>query len=123
METFGLEVEEEVSTVATQTWADGAWIGKSHTGQKEAWLNQVFEVQTWRQLRGPAGAVMCETRDLGIKWPQWQTLTCERASESGHEIWLPKVREEDALETCQVSLVEEVGSEARVRRNEGKYMA
>ena len=27
--------------------------------------------------RGPAGAVMCETRDLGIKWPQWHTLLFE----------------------------------------------
>ena len=24
----------------------------------------------WRQVRWLAGAVMCETRDLGIKWPQ-----------------------------------------------------
>ena len=37
--------------------------------QKDAWMNQIFEVQTWRQVRGPAGAVMCETRDLVIKWP------------------------------------------------------
>ena len=27
--------------------------------------------------RGPAGAVMCETRDLCIKWPQWHTLLFE----------------------------------------------
>ena len=25
-------------------------------------------------MRGPAGAVMRETRDLGIKWPCWHTL-------------------------------------------------
>ena len=31
-------------------------------------MKQVREVQTWRQVRGPAAAVMCETRDLGIKW-------------------------------------------------------
>ena len=42
--------------------------------QKEAWKKQIFEVQTWRQVRGPAGAVLCETRDLDIKWPQWYTL-------------------------------------------------
>ena len=34
-------------------------------------MNQVREVQTWRQVRGPAGAVMCETRDLGNNWPYW----------------------------------------------------
>ena len=64
MEAFGLEVEEELSTMATQTWEEGAWTGKWHTEQKEAWLNQIREVQMWRQVRGPAGRVMCETRDL-----------------------------------------------------------
>ena len=74
--------------MATQMWAEGAWIGKRHTEQKEAWSNQVFEVRTWRQVRGPAGAVICETRDFGegrgeggggsgIKWPQWRTLIFE----------------------------------------------
>ena len=28
-------------------------------------------------MRGLAGAVLCETRDLGIKWPQWHTLLVE----------------------------------------------
>ena len=28
----------------------------------------------WKQVRGVAGAVMCETSDLGIKWPYWHTL-------------------------------------------------
>ena len=27
--------------------------------------------------RGFAGAVMCETRDLDFKWPQWHTLLFE----------------------------------------------
>ena len=31
----------------------------------------------WRQVRGPAGAVMCETRDLEIEWPHWHTLIFE----------------------------------------------
>ena len=30
MEASGLEVEEELSTLATQYWAEGAWIGKRH---------------------------------------------------------------------------------------------
>ena len=67
MEAFGLGVEEELSTMASQTWAEGAWIGKWHTEKKEAWMSQIFEVQTWRQVRGPAGAVMCETLDFGHK--------------------------------------------------------
>ena len=39
----------------------------SYREQKEAWMRQIREVQTWKQVRGPAGAVMCETRDLGTK--------------------------------------------------------
>ena len=74
MEVYGLEVEEELSTMATQYWAEGVWIGKWSHEQKEAWMRQIREVQTWKQVRGPAGAVMCETRDLGIKLPRWNTL-------------------------------------------------
>ena len=37
-------------------------------------MRQIREVQTWKQVRGIAGAVMCETRDLGTKWPYWHTL-------------------------------------------------
>ena len=77
METNGLEVEEELSTMATQYWAEGGQIGKCCHEQKEAWMRQIQEVQTWRQVRGPARAVMCETRDLGIKWPQRHTLMFE----------------------------------------------
>ena len=40
---------------------------------------------------------MCETRDLGIKWPQWHTLF-EEASGGGHESGLPAGREKDASE-------------------------
>ena len=35
---------------------------------------QIRVVQTWKQVRGAARAVMCETRDLGTKWPYWHTL-------------------------------------------------
>ena len=77
MEAFGLDVEEELPTMSTQTWAEGARIGKWHMEQKEARVRQTFEVQTWRQVRGPAGAVMCETRDVGSRWPQWRTLIFE----------------------------------------------
>ena len=37
--------------------AEGAWIGERHTEQREAWMRQIFEAQTWRQVRGPAEAV------------------------------------------------------------------
>ena len=78
MEAFGLEVEEEHSTIATQTWLKGHGQGKLQSEQKEAWMRQIFEVLSWKQVKGPTGAVFCETRDLGVNWPQWHTLTFER---------------------------------------------
>ena len=80
MEVNILDVEEELSTTTPLAWAEGSWMGRRTGEQKEAWRKQKLEVQAWRQVRGFAGAVMCETRDLGIKWPQWHTLVFE-----GHE--------------------------------------
>ena len=51
-EVNNLVVEEDLSTMATLFWKKGVW----------------------RQVRLLAGAVMCETRALGIKWLQWNTL-------------------------------------------------
>ena len=47
LEAFGLEVEEELSAMATQTWAEGAWIAKWHTEQnrKKAWRMVSFCVR------------------------------------------------------------------------------
>ena len=36
MEAFALEVEEELSNTATQTWAEGVWIGRWCTEQKKS---------------------------------------------------------------------------------------
>ena len=77
LEGSDLEVEEELSTMVTQPWAAGTWVGKISREQKELWRRHIFEVQTWRQVREVAGAVMCDTRDLGIKWPQWHSLIFE----------------------------------------------
>ena len=74
METHGLEVEDELSTMAIQYWEDGAWSREWSHEQKEAWMRQIREVQTWKQVRGPPGAVMCEVRDLGMKWSCWHSL-------------------------------------------------
>ena len=52
METYGLEVEEELSAVATQYWAEGVvWTGNWHHEQKEAWMRQIQKVQMWRQCK------------------------------------------------------------------------
>ena len=45
MEAFGVEVEGELSTMATQTYAGGVWTGTWYTEQTEACLNQVLEVE------------------------------------------------------------------------------
>ena len=45
--------------------------------EKAAKSSRIQEVQLWKQVRGLAGAMMCETRDLGFKWPYWHTLTFE----------------------------------------------
>ena len=39
--------------------------------QQKSWRMRIFEAPTWRQARGLTGAVVCETQDLGIRWPQW----------------------------------------------------
>ena len=49
MEVNGLEVEDEISTMATQYWAEGVWTGKWSHVQKEVWMTQIREVQTWKQ--------------------------------------------------------------------------
>ena len=46
------------------------------TNKKKRGGRQIQEVQTWNQVRGPAGAVMCETCELGVKWQYWHTLVC-----------------------------------------------
>ena len=51
MEAYGLEVEEELSTMATQYWAEGVWTGKWSHELREAWMRQIREVQTWKQVR------------------------------------------------------------------------
>ena len=41
LEVFGLEVEERLSTMATQYWAEAVWIGKWYHEQREGWMKQV----------------------------------------------------------------------------------
>ena len=51
--------------MATLLWVGGVCGWEDREEQQKAWRKQTFEVQTWRQVRGLAGSVMCETRDLG----------------------------------------------------------
>ena len=41
VEASGLEVEEDLSTLATQYWAEGVWTGKWYQERREAWMKQV----------------------------------------------------------------------------------
>ena len=62
MDVYSLEVEEELSTMAPQAWAEGVWIGKSPTEQKEGWRKQSLRFRCgWRQVRRLAEAVVSET--------------------------------------------------------------
>ena len=51
MKAYGLEAEVELSTMASQYWAEGVWTGKWSHEQKGAWMKQIREVETWRQER------------------------------------------------------------------------
>ena len=74
MEANGLRRRIGTFTLATQYWAEGVSMGKGYHEQMEAWMKQVREFQMWRQVREPAGAVKCEARNLGFRWPHWHTL-------------------------------------------------
>ena len=116
MEASGFAVGKELSTMATQISAEGVCIGRWHVEQEEARLNQVVEVQMWRQVRGLAGG--CDVRDP-CSGHHVATVACLGVwdrSKSWRGARVPERREEDALATGQVSLLEEVGSIARVRR-------
>ena len=43
-----------------------------------AWKCQNFDASSWKKVRGPAGAVRCELRDVGMQWPVWDTFCCWR---------------------------------------------
>ena len=116
MEAHGLEVEEELSALATQLWAEGVWTGKLYREQREVWMKQIQQVQMWRQVRGLAGAAMCETRDLGTKWPLWHTLIFTDETRIDMMFLCAQETLKIAGAEDQISVVEEVGSKARARR-------
>ena len=74
MEAYGLEVQEELSTMATYSVLgrrsmDSKVELRAKTSPDEA-DSRGSDVKTSER----AGAVMCETRDLVTKWPHWDTL-------------------------------------------------
>ena len=75
MEVYGLEVEEEISTIATQFRAEGVWTGKWRHEQKEAWMRRIREVQLEHQ--GEKGE---ELHELEKKKHLGGSGTCEGTS-------------------------------------------
>ena len=67
VETYGPEAEEELSTMATQYWAEGVWTRKMES-RAERSLDEANSRRSHVETgeRRPAGAVMCESRDLGF---------------------------------------------------------
>ena len=68
-------------------------------------FKQICDVQPWKQVRGPAGAVMCET--LAILLFEEQVVVDVR-------VVCPATREEHASATGQVGSLEDIDSKARV---------
>ena len=121
MEVNSLEVEEELSTMATLFCAKGVCVdGKmeereTEREQKTAWRKLVFEVQRWRQVRGPGGVVMRETRALGIKWPQWYTLMFEEQVSVDMRVGCPQNVQQVLLKQARLAgPLEEMGNNARL---------
>ena len=86
-------------------WEDGK------KEQQKAWRKGIFEVQTWRQVRGRAGAVLCETRDEGIKWPQWHTLPLGGQVAVDMRVVWPQDVKKMRLKQARDGLLEEMGSQ------------
>ena len=81
--------------------------------QKEAWRKQIFEVQTWTHVRGPAGTVWCETRDLRIKWPQWYSLLFEGQGRVEMRLACPRDVKKMLPRQGHNDLLERVGDQTR----------
>ena len=63
--------------MATQTLQKEFGLANGAQNKKVARMRQIFEVQTWGQVRGFAGAVLCETRDFGHQMATMHTLIFE----------------------------------------------
>ena len=77
-------------------------------------MRQIREVQTWKQVRGPAGAVMCEKCGLGIKWPQWHTLMFSDKIKMDMRFVCPKDVEKMLVQRARSVYWKEVGSKTQV---------
>ena len=66
----------------------------------------------WKQVRRHAGAVMCETRESGIRWPCWHALVFGNEITIDMRYVCPKDVRKMQRRKGLISILEEVGSEA-----------
>ena len=95
--------------MAALAWVEGVW--------PEAWRKQIFEVQNMETGERTCGS-SC-VRDSG-SWHQAATvarLAFLGKGGDGHESGLPAGRAEDAFETGQDGLMEEVGQQSTSMRS------
>ena len=95
--------------MATLTWAERVWLGNGKREQRKASRKQIFELQTWRQVRGLQGAFVFETSDLAIKWPQWRFLLLDALVAVDMRVVCPKDVKNMLLKQSRM-----VGSKVRV---------
>ena len=69
--------------------------------KRSVWIRQIQEAQKWRHLRGLAGAVVCETRDLGIKWLCWHPLVFSNEITIDMRYVCPKVVKKMLVQTAR----------------------
>ena len=58
-------------------WAEAVQMERWDEDLEKCWRKQVWKTASWKQVRGPAGAVVCATRDSGIGFPSWHALLFE----------------------------------------------
>ena len=90
MEAHGFEVEQELSTMATQDLCRRS-------------MDRKMELRA-----------MCETRDLDVKWPHWHTLMFSDEIKIDMRFVCPKDVKKMLVQRAPISVLEEVGSKARV---------
>ena len=61
-----LEVEADLACMATHFWAEAVWMGRWDEDLEKCWRKQVSETTRWKQVRGQAGTVVCETKGSGV---------------------------------------------------------
>ena len=65
-----LEIAHGVTCAATCFWAQGVWTGRLEEDMKRS----LWEATSWTNVIAPAGAVLGEMKDLGIRVPSWVSL-------------------------------------------------